>query len=56
MEFREAVRRIIQPIRSNFVFDSHYVIDRAIKGHTDEYLVFAAQYSKSEHEVKDAHR
>jgi len=27
IEFREAVRRIIEPIRSDFVLDSHYVIE-----------------------------
>ena len=56
IEFREAVRRIIEPIRSDFVFDSHYVIDQLIKKHSDEYIVFVSQYSNSQQPTFTAHQ
>ena len=56
MEFSEAVRRIIEPIRSDFVFDSHYVIDQLIKNYSDEYIVFVSQYSNSQQPTLTAHQ
>jgi len=56
IEFREAVKRIIEPIRNNFVFDSHYVIDQLIKYYSDEYIVFVSQYSNSQRPTLTAHQ
>ena len=56
IEFREAVRRIIEPIRSDFIFDSHYVIDELIKNYSDEYIVFVSQYSNSQQPTLTAHQ
>ena len=56
IEFREAVRRIIEPIRSDFIFDSHYVIDQLIKNYSDEYIVFVSQYSNSQEPTLTAHQ
>jgi hypothetical protein len=56
IEFREAVRQIIQPIRSRFVFDSHYVIDNLIKLYSDEYIMFVSQYSNSQQPTFTAHQ
>jgi len=56
MEFREAVRRIIEPIGSDFVFDSHYVIDQLIKNYSNEYIVFVSQYSNSQRPTFTAHQ
>lgn len=47
MEFREAVQEIIESIPSGMMFDSHFVINRLIRNHTDEYLVFASVYANS---------
>jgi hypothetical protein len=56
IEFREAVRQIIEPIRSNFVFDSHYVIDQLIKNYSDEYIEFVSHYSISPLPTLTAHQ
>jgi hypothetical protein len=56
MEFSEAVRQIVGAIRSNFVFDSHYVIDQLIKNYSDEYIVFVSQYSNSRQPTLTAHQ
>jgi hypothetical protein len=56
MEFREAVRQIIEPIESGYTFDSHYVIDQLIKNYSDEYIVFVSQYSNSQEPTFTAHQ
>jgi len=56
MEFREAVRQIIEPIERDYVFDSHYVIDQLIKSYSDEYIVFVSRYSSSQDPTFTAHQ
>ncbi len=47
MEFREAVRNIINSIPSGMIFDSHFVINQLIRNYSDEYLTFASGYANS---------
>lgn len=56
MEFTEAVRQIIEPIQSDFVFDSHYVINQLIKSYSDEYIIFVSQYSGGQQPTFTAHQ
>jgi hypothetical protein len=56
IEFCEAIRRIIEPIRRDFVFDSHYVINQLIKYYSDEYIIFVSQYSNSQLPTFTAHQ
>jgi hypothetical protein len=39
---QRAILRIIRAIKKGCVFDSHYVISRLIKRHSDDYLIFAS--------------
>ena len=56
MEFREAVRQIIEPIESRYAFDSHYVIDNLIKLYSDEYIVFVSQYANGAQPTLTSHQ
>jgi hypothetical protein len=42
---QNTIRQILDAIPSNYVFDSHFVIQQLLKNHSDEYLQFAAQYA-----------
>ena len=54
--FMNCLEQILKDIKVGYFFDTHYVTDRAIKEHTDDYLIFAAQYTKREMPTLTAHR
>lgn len=56
IEFREAIRRIIEPIPSGRFFDSHYVIDQLIRNYSDEYIVFVSRFATGQSPTLTAHR
>ena len=55
MEFREAVQEIIESIPSGMMFDSHFVINRLIKNHSDEYINFTSTFANPENSTLPAH-
>ena len=55
MEFREAVRTIIESIPLGRTFDSHFVISQLIKDYSDEYINFTSTFAKTENSTLPAH-
>ncbi len=56
VEFREAVRQIVENVPSGLAFDSHYVINQLLKKYSDEYIVFVSQYANSLKPTFTAHQ
>lgn len=52
----ECIRVILKEVVSGNFFDSHYVIDCAIKNYTDDYLRFVSQYANSDQPTFTAHQ
>lgn len=55
MEFREAVRTIIESIPLGRTFDSHFVINQLIKDYSDEYINFTSKFAKGNNSTLAAH-
>ncbi len=43
----DLIRSIVDSVPYGCIFDSHFVINRLIKDHSDEYLRFASQFASS---------
>ncbi|NQU05525.1 MAG: hypothetical protein HQ568_05480 [Calditrichaeota bacterium] len=41
----DTIRAILTEIKTNRVFDSHFIIENVIKDHSDSYLDYASQIS-----------
>lgn len=50
------IEQILLGIQAGFFFDTHYVIDCAIKDHSDDYIRFVSDYAKSERPTLTAHQ
>lgn len=52
----ECIQAILEDVTSGHFFDSHYIIDCAIKDHSDDYLRFVSQYANSDQPTFTAHQ
>jgi len=52
----ECIEQILLDIEVDCFFDSHYIIDRALKNHSDDYLRFTSQYRDSQELTLTAHQ
>ncbi len=52
---KNAINTIIAEIPSDFIFDSHFVINELIKRFSDEYLAFARTFSSGENTTLTVH-
>jgi hypothetical protein len=52
----ECIREIVQGVKVGCFFDTHYVINRAIKDYSDDYLRFVSQFANSEQPTFTAHQ
>lgn len=50
------IQEILQGVTVGHFFDSHYIINCAIKNHSDDYLRFVSQYANSEQPTFTAHQ
>jgi len=55
MNIHDAIRSVIDGIPSNHIFDSHFVINKLIKEHSDAYLNFASSVSASSRKTATVH-
>ncbi len=52
----QCIEQILMDIEVGCFFDSHYIIDRAFKNHSDDYLRFTSQYRDSQEQMLTAHQ
>lgn len=52
----ECIQDILENVTLGHFFDSHYVIDCAIKEHSDNYIRFVLQYANSDQPTLTAHQ
>lgn len=52
---RQAIQHIIDDIPIGCIFDSHFIITRLIKFHSDEYLTFASSIDSSTNKTLAVH-
>ncbi len=52
----KCIEQVLKDIEVGRFFDSHYVIDRAIKEHSDEYIKFTSKYADSNEPTLTAHQ
>lgn len=52
---KDIIESIILEIRNGTMFDSHFVIDKIIREHSDDYLRFASTHLASSGETEFAH-
>ena len=50
------IEQILLSIQVGFFFDTHYVINCAIKDYSDDYIQFVSQYANSEQPTLTAHQ
>jgi hypothetical protein len=53
---KSILRDILENIPRGFMFDSHFVIQRMIKNHSDAYIRFVARYAKGKEPTLNAHQ
>lgn len=51
----QAIQEILDEIPGGYVFDSHFIIARLIKHHSDEYLIFASGISAATEKTLAVH-
>jgi alanine racemase len=54
-DIKDIVKSIILEIRNGVMFDSHFVIDKIIREHSDDYLRFVSSHLASAEETEFAH-